>query len=113
MGNEILLARHLQRNQDVYACIAGFMEAGETAEHAVRREILEETGISVKNIHYLGSQSWQFPDQLMLAFTAEYESGEINVQKEELIEAGWFDRNNCPATPQPGSIAYRLIHGLI
>lgn len=112
-GEEILLARHLQRNQDVYACIAGFMEVGETAEHAVRREILEETGISVKNIHYRGSQSWPFPDQLMLAFTAEYESGEINVQKEELIEAGWFDRNNCPATPQPGSIAYRLIHGLI
>ena len=109
-GDKILLARHVQRNQNIYACIAGFMEAGETAEHAVAREIFEETGIKVKNIRYFGSQSWPFPSQLMLAFTAEYEGGELKLQEEELSDAGWFGRDNCPASPQPGSIAYRLIH---
>lgn len=112
-GDKILLARHVQRNQDVYACIAGFIEVGETAEHAVKREIFEEVGIQVKNIRYRGSQSWPFPDQLMMAFTAEYESGEIKPQADEISDAQWFDREGCPATPQPGSIAYRLIHNLI
>ena len=112
-GDQILLARHTQRNQDIYACIAGFIEAGESAEHAVEREIFEETGIRVKNIQYRGSQSWPFPAQLMLGFTAEYQSGDIVLQKEELSDAQWFDRNNCPASPKPGSIAYQLIHGEI
>ncbi|MCQ2227683.1 MAG: NAD(+) diphosphatase [Bacteroidales bacterium] len=109
-GEEILLARHVQRNQNVFACIAGFMEAGETVEQAVAREVLEETGIKVKNIRYYGSQSWPFPAQLMLGFTAEYESGEIKVQEEEISEAKWFKAEECPATPPAGSIAYRLIH---
>lgn len=111
-GDKVLLARHVQRNQDVYACIAGFMEVGETAEHAVCREVFEETGIRIKDIRYKGSQSWPFPDQLMLAFTAEYESGEIRLQEDELSDAGWFDRDACPTTPLPGSVAYRLIHNL-
>lgn len=110
-GDKILLARHVQRNQNVYACIAGFMEAGETAEQAVAREVLEETGIRVKNIRYRGSQSWPFPSQLMLAFTAEYDSGELKLQEDELSDASWFDRDECPATPPPGSVAYKLING--
>ncbi len=109
-GDKILLARHVQRNQDIYACVAGFIEGGESAEHAVQRELEEEIGIKVKNIQYRGSQSWPFPDQLMLGFTAEYESGEIKLQKDEISDAQWFDRDNCPASPNPGSIAYRLIH---
>lgn len=112
-GDKILLARHVQRNQDIYACIAGFIEGGESAEHAVQRELQEEIGITVKNIRYRGSQSWPFPDQLMLGFTAEYESGEICLQKDEIADAQWFSRDNCPASPQPGSIAYKLIHGEI
>lgn len=108
--DKILLARHVQRNQDIYACIAGFMEAGESAEHAVAREIKEETGITVKNIRYFGSQSWPFPSQLMLGFTAEYESGDLRLQDDEIAEARWFSREECPASPPPGSIAYRLIH---
>lgn len=109
-GNDILLALHRNRNAQYYSCIAGFMEAGESAEQAVRREIMEETGISVKNIRYFGSQSWPFPSQLMLGFTAEYESGEIHIQESELQRAAWFPRDNCHATPPKGSIAYRLIH---
>ena len=108
-GDKILLARHAQRNSNIYACIAGFMEAGETAEHAVAREVYEETHLRVKNIRYFGSQSWPFPAQLMLGFTAEYESGEIKVQEDEIECAEWFDPQHCPASPPPGSIAYELI----
>ena len=107
---QILLAKHVQRNTQIFACIAGFIEAGESAEHAVRREIREETGIEVSDIRYFGSQSWPFPDQLMLAFTAQYASGEIRLQEDELAEVGWFSPDNLPAHPRPGSISWRLIH---
>ena len=109
-GDEILLALHRNRTINFHACLAGFIEAGESVEHAVQREIMEETGIKVRNIRYFGSQSWPFPSQLMLGFTAEYESGEIRVQEDELRDAAWFPRNECPATPPPGSLAYWLIH---
>lgn len=109
---KLLLARHKNRNQDIYACIAGFMETGESAEQAVAREVFEETGLKIKNITYRGSQSWPFPNQLMLGFTADYESGEIKIQEEEISDAQWFNPDNCPASPKPGSIAYRLIHKL-
>lgn len=108
-GDEILLGRHKKRNDDVYSTLAGFVEMGETAEHAVKREIMEESGISVKNIKYVGSQSWPFPDQLMLAFTAEYESGEIKIQEEELSDVRFFKRDNLPNVPKPGSVAHNLI----
>ena len=95
----------------MYSCLAGFIEAGETAEHAVRREIMEETNLSVKNIRYAGTQAWPFPDQLMLAFTAEYESGDLKIQEEEIAHADWFDRDALPKVPAPGSVAHNLIFG--
>lgn len=107
--DKILLVRHLHRIQNIFACISGFMEAGESVEEAVRREVFEEAGIRIKNLRYRGSQSWPFPAQMMLAFIAEYESGEIKVQEDEIQEAYWFDNNDNPATPPPGSIAYKLI----
>lgn len=109
---KILLAKHVQRNQEMYACIAGFIEAGETAEQAVAREVMEETGIKVKNIRYYGSQSWPFPSQFMLGFTCEYDGGDLHLQKDELEDAKWFARGECPITPPPGSIAYRLINNV-
>ncbi len=107
--DQILLARHVQRNQQVYACIAGFMEAGETAEQAVRREVHEETGLTLKNIRYFGSQSWPFPSQLMLAFTAEYASGNIELQATEISDARWFSRSQMPQYPPAGSVAHAMI----
>lgn len=109
---KVLLARHANRNTSMHACIAGFLEAGESAEQACRREIFEETGLRIKNLVYRGSQSWPFPDQLMLGFTAEYESGDLKLQKEEISDAAWFDPENCPDSPPPGSIAFKLIHNL-
>jgi NAD+ diphosphatase len=110
--DKMLLVKNARTNAKFYACVAGFIEAGESAEHAVAREVFEETGIKVKNIKYKGSQGWPFPDQLMLAFTAEYLSGEIVLQKEELSEGGWFLPDEIPETPRAGSVAYRLINDL-
>ena len=111
-GKKILLARHKNRIDKIYSCIAGFIEIGETAEHAVTREIFEETGLKVKNIQYVKSQGWPFPDQLMLAFTAEYESGTIKIQEDELLDADWFSKENLPPIPSPGSVAHNLITGI-
>lgn len=110
-GDQILLARHVHHTNSLYTCIAGFIEGGESAEDAVIREVHEEVGLTVKNIRYRGSQGWPYPNQLMLAFRAEYVSGEITVQKEELAEAAWFNRDALPSIPLPGSAAYRLICG--
>ena len=110
-GDQILLARHVQHTSDIYTCIAGFIEAGESAEEAVIREVHEEVGLTVKDIRYRGSQAWPYPNQLMLAFRAEYVSGDITVQKEELSEAAWFTRDALPPIPLPGSAAHRLICG--
>lgn len=105
----ILLARHKNRISTIFTCIAGYVEMGETLEECVQREIKEEVGLSVKNIRYVGSQSWPFPDQIMLAFKATYASGEIVIQPDELEEARWFKKDTLPPIPKPGSIAYKLI----
>ena len=111
-GQKMLLVKNVNPNAKFYACVAGFIEAGESAEHAVEREVFEETGIKVKNIKYKGSQGWPFPDQLMLAFTAEYAGGDIVLQKEELYDGGWFTLEEAKDTPPAGSVAYRLIHDI-
>lgn len=110
---KILLARHAARNQDIYACLAGFVEHGETLEECVSREVFEETGLKLKNIRYAGSQSWPYPDQFMVAFNADWASGEIRVDPAEILEARWFDPSDLPAMPMPGTVAWRLIHGAL
>jgi len=107
--NKILLARNKQKAFKHYSVLAGFVEAGESLEDCVKREIMEEVGIKVKNISYFGSQPWPFPNSLMVAFTAEYESGEIEVDGKEISDAGWFTKEELPEIPGNISIAWRLI----
>lgn len=112
-GNQILLARGSRFQTPMYSTIAGFVEAGETLEDCVKRELGEEVGIRVKNISYFGSQPWPFPDSLMLAFTAEWESGDIKIDNNEILAADWFNIDHLPQIPTPGSIARRLIDSFI
>jgi NAD+ diphosphatase len=79
-------------------------------EECVVREVCEEVGISLQNIRYFGSQSWPFPNSLMIGFTAEYEAGEITPQESELADARWFAVDQLPNIPPPHSIARRLIN---
>lgn len=108
-GPEILLARATRFPNGMFSVLAGFVEPGETLEDCVRREVLEETGISVHAIKYFGSQPWPFPNSLMIAFTAEYQSGYLEIDPAEIAEAGWYSANSMPAFPPPPSIANRLI----
>lgn len=108
-GEELLLARSLRFNRPMYSALAGFMEAGESAEETLAREVKEEVGIDIRNITYFGSQPWPFPNNLMLGFLAEYAGGEIVLQEDEILDAQFFHYSNLPQTPPPGSIAHALI----
>jgi NAD+ diphosphatase len=108
-GDEILLARSPRYVPGMYSTLAGFVEAGESVENCVAREVREEVGVEIKNIQYLGSQGWPFPHSLMLGFHAEYASGEIVMQEEEIEDAQWFKLDNLPPLPFHRSIARYLI----
>lgn len=112
--NQILLANHQRHKGTIYTNLAGFVETGETLEQAVEREVFEETGLKVKNIRYFGSQPWAFPDSLMLGFLADYESGEITLQEEEIYDAKWFNCDDeLPQLPPQGTIALKLIQATL
>ena len=109
-GDSMLLARHTLSPAPFFTALAGFVEAGESVEEAIHREVFEEVGLTVCNITYFGSQPWPFPHSLMIAFTAEYESGEIVIDKEEIAEARWFGPGDVlPNIPFGLSIASDLI----
>jgi len=108
-GDEILLARSPRFVPGVYSTLAGFAEPGESIEQCVRREVREEVALEIANLRYLGSQSWPFPHSLMLGFHAEYLSGEIVIQADELEDARWFAIHDLPKLPMPQSIARQLI----
>ncbi|NVN99316.1 MAG: NAD(+) diphosphatase [Geobacteraceae bacterium] len=92
-GDQFLLARKKEWFPGRYGLVAGFLDMGESLEECAAREVLEETGIVIKNVQYVGSQCWPFPSQLMAGFIADYESGEIVVDESELEDARWFNRD--------------------
>jgi NTP pyrophosphohydrolases containing a Zn-finger, probably nucleic-acid-binding len=108
-GEKILLAHSKRFKPNLYSLVAGFVEPGETMEDCVKREIMEEVGIKVKNIKYFASQPWPFPDSLMVGFTAEYESGEVKADGVEITDAGWYDKDMLPLLPAKDSIARKII----
>ncbi|MCW8085219.1 NAD(+) diphosphatase [Sabulicella glaciei] len=116
-GDSCLLGHsHRFPNSVMYSTLAGFVEPGESLEEAVRREVLEETGVRVGEVHYHSSQPWPFPSSIMLGFHAEALSEEIQIDPEELKDARWFTRDQIRnpdahgfALPRADSIARRLI----
>ena len=96
-GDKLLMSRYRGRPYRGYALIAGFVEIGETFEDTVRREVMEEVGLKVKNIRYFKSQPWAFSDTEMIGFFAELDGDErIRLQEDELAEAGWYSREEIP-----------------
>ena len=108
-GREILLARKPEWVPKRFSALAGFVEPGETLEDTVRRETREEVGVEIENLRYFGSQPWPFPHSLMIAFTADYASGEVRPDGVEIEEARFFDVEQLPNLPQGISISRRMI----
>jgi len=106
---EVLLVHANNFRTDFYGLVAGFVETGETLEEAVHREVMEETGLHIKNLRYFGSQPWPYPCGLMVGFTADYDSGKIHLQRSELSKGSWFDKDHLPHIPEKLSIARQLI----
>ncbi|MBQ4616565.1 MAG: NAD(+) diphosphatase [Mailhella sp.] len=109
-GDRLLLTRYNRPGASRYVLVAGYVEAGETAEQTAAREVLEETGVRIKNIRYIGSQPWGLSGTLSLAFTAELDGpGQLEWDKEELAEALWLDRADIPPVPDEESITMKII----
>ena len=109
-GNRLLLTKNAKGTYKFYALVAGFVEVGESLEDAVRREVMEEVGLKVKNIQSYKSQPWSFSDSLMLAFIADLDGDDkITIQEEELSEARWFEREDVPVLPFHISVGHELI----
>ncbi len=117
-----LLGRNRQWPDGVFSTLAGFVEPGESLEHAVMREVYEESRIKTSNVRYLGSQPWPFPRSIMLGFIATADSTDIQIDPHELEEAHWFsaeqlkdfgtwgDEDEGPKLPRSDSIAHYLIN---
>ncbi len=109
-GRKLLLARKVGWGNTRYSALAGFVEPGETLESTVIRETREEVGVEIKNIRYFGSQPWPFPNNLMIAFTAEYAGGPVTPDGVEIEEAAFFDADELPNLPPGISISRRMIN---
>jgi NAD+ diphosphatase len=108
-GDTLLLARARRFPTTMYSVIAGFVDAGESLEECVHREVREEVGLTVRDLSYFSSQPWPFPHSLMVAFTARHAGGEINIDGREIVEAGWYRAGSLPRIPERISVARRLI----
>lgn len=113
-GDEMLLARSPHFPEGMFSTLAGFVEPGESLEGAVHREIREEVGVEVGRLRYFGSQPWPFPHSLMVGFHADWRSGELAPDGEEIVEAGWFAPGRLPPRlPSRLSIARRLVEDFL
>ena len=112
-GDYCLLAWHTKSRAEIYSCLAGFIEIGESPEETVAREVMEEVSISVSNIRYIASQPWPFPGQLMLGYFADYESGDIIEDQNEILAAAWHHYNHLPNVPSQATISGRLINTFV
>ena len=112
-GEQILLARNHRFPPGRYSVVAGFVEAGETLEECAMREVQEEVGVQIANIRYFGSQSWPFPNSLMIGLTADYAGGEICLEESEIADAKWFLPATMPQLPPRISIARQLIEAFL
>lgn len=112
-GDELLLARAHRFTNGMFSALAGFMEAGESAEETLVREVREEVGVEVSNIRYVTSQPWPFPSNLMLGFIADYAGGDIKLQDDEIAEAAFYRFDQLPFVPPVGSIARHLIEQVV
>ncbi|MDR2374811.1 MAG: NAD(+) diphosphatase [Treponema sp.] len=112
-GGEALLAHNRKFADGVYSLIAGFNEAGESLEATVAREIREEVGLEVRDIRYIASQPWPFPNSLMLGFSARYAAGDIRPDGKEIEDARWFKRGDLPRLPGFGSVSRYLINNWV
>ena len=109
-GDRLLVTRYAGRPYKGFALIAGFVEIGESVEGALRREVMEEVGLKVKNLKYFGSQPWGFSDSLITGFFAELDgSDEIRLDRNELSEALWIARDEIPPQSSDMSITAEMI----
>lgn len=107
--HEVLLARNHRFPEGMYSTLAGFVEPGESIEETLRREVFEEVGVHLGRLEYQGSQPWPFPNSLMLGFHAEYASGDIVLQEDEIADAKWFPLGELPNIPGKVAISRWLI----
>lgn len=110
-GDKVLLAHNAAFPADRFGLVAGFVEPGESIEQTARRELAEEAAIEVRELRYVESQPWPFPDSLMLAMEAEWAAGEGRPDGVEITELRWCGPSELPSIPPPGSVARRLIDG--
>ena len=119
-GGNLLLGRQPRFPPKRLSTLAGFVEPGESIEEAVAREVMEEAGVAVRDVSYVGSQPWPFPSSLMIGCHAHALSAELTVDHTELEEADWFTRAEVAAAmagdedgrfiaPPPQAIAHHLI----
>ena len=109
-GSRILMSKYAGRTYKKYALLAGFAEIGETLEETVKREVMEEVGLKVKNIRYYKSQPWSFSDTLLMGFYCDLDgTDEIILDREELALAEWFEREKIPVGPSRDSLTNEMI----
>ena len=109
-GNRLLLSKYAGRAYKKYALLAGYTEIGETIEETVKREVMEEVGLNVKNIQYYKSQPWSFSDTLLMGFYCDLDGEDkITLDQDELALAEWFEREDLPEVTSDESLTNEMI----